>query len=48
MIVIAAGRLREESAESLLQRADFPIMVALPSHPFFPLPMKVLVPPIVT
>ena len=44
VIVIAAG----EGAESLLQQASFPIMEALPSHQFFPLPMKVLVHTIVT
>ena len=47
VIAIAAGGLRE-GAESLLQQTGFPIMGALPPIKFFPLPMKVLVPPIVT
>ena len=47
VIVVAAGGLGEGSA-SLHQQAGFPIMGALPSHQIFPLPMKVLVPPIVT
>ena len=46
-IVIAAGDLGEGAA-SLPHQAGFPIMGALPSHQIFPLPMKVLVPPIVT
>ena len=49
MIVFAAGGLREESAESLLQQADFPIMRALPSYQIFSPPHESLSsPPIVT
>ena len=47
VIVIAAGGLGEGAA-SLPYQAGFPIMWALPSHQISPLPMKVLVPPIVT
>ena len=47
VIVIAAGGLRE-SAESLLQQAGFPLWEPFPPINLFPLPMKVLVPPIVT
>ena len=46
VIVIATGGIRE-GAESLLQRAGFPIMGPLPPIKFFPLPLKVLVLPIV-
>ena len=47
VIVIAAGGLGEGAA-SLHQQAGFPIMGPFPPTKFFPLPMKVLVPPIVT
>ena len=47
VIVTAAGSLGE-GAESLLQQAGFPIMEPFLPFIFFPLSMKVLVPPIVT
>ena len=41
VIVIATGGIRE-GAESLLQRAGFPIMGALPSHQIFSPPLESL------
>ena len=44
-VIVIAARVLGEGAASLPHQAGFPTMGALPTHQFFPLSMKVLVPP---
>ena len=47
-VIIVTTKGLGEGAERLLQQAGFPIMGPFPPIIFFHLPIKVLVPPIVT